>query len=431
VVAGTNDVGATYSYDDEYAWSGFTARDRIFEILREVRDDAALTLDLFAYDFSEPNIVDIMLEIGKRARVILDDAGLHHNVAKPEPEDQFEALFAAKTGPGHILRGNFDRYAHDKVIVVYRNGAPIRALTGSTNLSVTGIYVNSNHVLVFDDPKVAALYGQVFQTVWDQNVAAAPFMASALATQPNVIDTLPNFSFSFSPHTEADARSGLMGIVNRADKEETEADGLGSVLFAMMELQGAADNPVYTALSAIHANGAVFSYGISDNPDGIALYSVGKPDGVLVTGKPEKTRLPPPFNQVPNITFGHQVHHKFVVCGFNGSDPTVFCGSSNLSLLGEQQNGDNLLTIRDADVAACFAIEAIALVDHFSFLDSTATAEAKKAGKDKTPPDAAPPPDKAVAAVAAEWFLGTTDAWASKYFLAGDLHCRDRLLFVR
>ena len=55
-----------------------------------------------------------------------------------------------------------------------------------------------------------------------------------------------------------------------------------------------------------------------------------------VTGKPINTRLPPPFNQVPNIGgVGHQVHHKFIVCGFNGPDPVVYCGSSNLALKGE------------------------------------------------------------------------------------------------
>ena len=36
--------------------------------------------------------------------------------------------------------------------------------------------------------------------------------------------------------------------------------------------------------------------------------------------------------------FGHQVHHKFLVCGFNGSNPVVYCGSSNLAVGGEKSN---------------------------------------------------------------------------------------------
>ena len=81
---------------------------------------------------------------------------------------------------------------------------------------------------------------------------------------------------------------------------------------------------------------------------------------------------------------GHEIHDKFVVCGLNGGDPVVYCGSSNLASGGEAENGDNLLAIHDADVATTFAIEALGLVDHYSFLDRMAdpkkTAPKKKAG---------------------------------------------------
>src|SRR5277367_2143896 len=165
----------------------------------------------------------------------------------------------------------------------------------------------------------------------------------------------------------------------------------------------------------------IFSYGISDNPGGIFLYPAGKTTGVLVTGKPINTQLPPPFDQVRNIGgVGHQVHHKFVVCGFNGSDPVVYCGSSNLALGGEQANGDNLLAIHDGDVATAFALEAIALVDHFNFLDHVANGP--KAKKTKTPK---PMAAKQQAAASAGWFLSTTDKWAKPYFDSKDLHSVD------
>ena len=51
-----------------------------------------------------------------------------------------------------MKRGKFGRYAHDKVFIVSNEGGPTKVMTGSTNFSVTGLYVNSNHVLIFDDP---------------------------------------------------------------------------------------------------------------------------------------------------------------------------------------------------------------------------------------------------------------------------------------
>ena len=110
----------------------------------------------------------------------------------------------------------------------------------------------------------------------------------------------------------------------------------------------------------------------------------GQATGVQVTGKPGQVTLPEPFDQVPSLP-GHEIHDKFVVCGLNGNNPVVYCGSSNLASGGEAENGDNLLAIHDADVATAFAIEALGFVDHYNFLDRMAnpkkTAPKKKAAK--------------------------------------------------
>jgi hypothetical protein len=152
------------------------------------------------------------------------------------------------------------------------------------------------------------------------------------------------------------------------------------------------------------------------------LYKPGRKTGVLVTGKPGKSRLPPPFDQVPDVGSGHQIHHKFVVCGFNGADPVVYCGSSNLAQGGEESNGDNLIAIHDPDVATVFAIEALALVDHFNFLDKAGVGPKGKKPRAKFP-------SKLQEAVSAGWFLSTTDKWVDSYFDRKDLHCVDRQLF--
>src|SRR5262249_34728521 len=164
------------------------------------------------------------------------------------------------------------------------------------------------------------------------------------------------------------------------------------------------------------------SFGISDSPSGIELYKPGRKTGVLVTGKPGKSTLPPPFDQVPGVGLGHQVHHKFIVCGFSGDDPVVYCGSSNLPPGGEVSNGDNLIAIHDGDVATAFAIEALGLVDHFDFLDRVAAKSKEETPKPKFA-------SKLQEAVSAGWFLSTTDKWVEPYFDPNDLHCVDRRLF--
>jgi hypothetical protein len=231
----------------------------------------------------------------------------------------------------------------------------------------------------------------------------------------------PPTEITFAPHSEEFATATLDGIAARIKEEGQRATGDGSVLFAVMSIDRGT-SPVYTALTELHADDCIFSYGISDSASGISLYKPGRKTGVLVTGKPVRTQLPPPFNQVRNIGgVGHQVHHKFVVCGFNSDDPVVYCGSSNLALGGEQLNGDNLLAIRDPDVATVFAIEALGLIDHFHFLNrSTPKGQ-------KTKPPAA---SRQQAAQSAGWFLSTSGGWAKPYFDPNDLHYVDRLLFA-
>jgi hypothetical protein len=167
----------------------------------------------------------------------------------------------------------------------------------------------------------------------------------------------------------------------------------GNVIFAVMQL-ARSSGPVVTTLGNLHATQSVYSYGISDAPTGIFLYAPGKATGVQVTGKPSNVILPPPFDQVPSLP-GHEIHDKFVVCGLNGNDPVVYCGSSNLASGGESENGDNLIAIHDADVATVFAIEGLGLVDHYSFLD-------RMSNPSKRPPKkagATPARKKAVAGV--------------------------------
>jgi len=426
-VSGTNDAGVQYTFAEEYDWLGFTARDRIFDVLNQVTGDASLHLDMFAYDLNEPDILAVLLKLAKegRMRLMLDDAPLHHDAAKPTREDQFEQRFTqSATGEAAIRRGHYGRFAHDKILIVSQMGAagnaPRRVLTGSTNFSVTGLYVNSNHVLVFDDPAVAAKYAEVFDAAWNGGAQGKAFATNPLTSQPFDFagNGLPPTSITYSPHDAATAATILGGMAARVTSEGQTMGG--SVLFAVMEL-GTGTGPVFPALNDIHADESIFSYGITDTTSGICLYSRGHKTGVLVTGKPAATKLPPPFSQVPGVGLGHQIHHKFVVCGFNGADPVVFCGSSNLALQGEQVNGDNLLAIRDGDVATAFAIEAVALVDHFEFLDRSAPAK----------PAAAPltTPSLTSLAESAGWFLSTDDGWVNPFFDTADLHCMDRQLF--
>src|ERR1700720_4227955 len=88
----------------------------------------------------------------------------------------------------------------------------------------------------------------------------------------------------------------------------------------------------------------------------------------VMTGFAALTKnVPEPFKKEFNGGPGMHIHDKFVVVDFNAANPTVFTGSSKIAARGEQANGDSLAMIEDAAVANMFAIEAVALFDHYHF----------------------------------------------------------------
>ena len=396
--AGTDDKGQPVTFAQIYGWMGETARAQVFDLLNRVLSDPGLMLKMFAYDLNEPDIVKILLTLAEqgRARVILDNASLHvtGKTAKVKtPENQFTDLLIQqrKRSPSDIVRGLFARYSHDKVFIVAGNGEglPIQVLTGSTNFSLTGFYVNANHVLVFQDTNVAGQDDQVFEKSWQvlsNNQIAEQLRRpprSAARTSPlgpiaSQADFVPKMDITFSPHTPGGCGQNSPGHLRSRDRTG-DARGQRQRAFcgdaADRGPEPCLQDPRRSPCDAV----GVQLWHLGRRPRAIFLYTPAQATGVQVTGKPSQVILPPPFDQVPSPP-GHEIRDKFVVCGLNGDDPVVYCGSSNMASGGEAANGDNLLAIHDADVATAFAIEALGLVDHYNFLDRMAHPKAKASG---------------------------------------------------
>jgi phosphatidylserine/phosphatidylglycerophosphate/cardiolipin synthase-like enzyme len=105
------------------------------------------------------------------------------------------------------------------------------------------------------------------------------------------------------------------------------------------------------------------------------------------------------------------IHHKFVVVDFNGANPVVYTGSSNLSQGGEHNNGDNLLELHGREIASLYAVEAVKIIDHYHF-----RAAMKSATTDSPLVLQAP---------------GQAKTWFAPYYDPNDLKFLDRQFFAR
>jgi len=384
----------TRPYAKQYEWLGFHARKMIFDFLQACLADKQSTVDLFAYDLDEPDFIHLLTMFGPRLRAFLDDAPLH---TKPGAMEILAKKALIKSaGADNVKTGHFHRFAHSKVLIQKVDDKPVRVLTGSTNFSVRGLYVQANNALIFDDADTAAHYEAAFEQAWEdmQHFSSSEIAEGWIEMEGH--PGLPNFALSFAPHTSAGVSLDRVA--------EAIKNAKSSIFFAVMELGGGGD--VLAQIKQLIAKRKdIFTYGVTQSLSGTSVYKPGLPNGVLTPFAFLQKHVPPPFNAEFSGGPGQVIHDKFVVIDFNTDSPIVYTGSSNLAAGGEQQNGDNLIELKDKDIASIFGVQAVGLVDHFHF-----RADMKGAT------DAKP-------------LTLSRDDWWSTYFDDGTLHFRDRLLF--
>jgi len=132
---------------------------------------------------------------------------------------------------------------------------------------------------------------------------------------------------------------------------------------------GAGSGPLLDAIRALPSRPELYAFGTTQRLDGsLKVQKSGDPANTpFIPFSYLSDKVPAPFRAEWGGGAGQVIHHKFVVTDFNGDNPLVFAGSSNLAAGGEEQNGDNLVCFADRGIAAKYAIEAIQLVDHYRF----------------------------------------------------------------
>jgi hypothetical protein len=407
--------------DQPYPWLGFEARKLQFNFLDECATDPTVELDVFAYDLSNPEIVRRLEAFKKRLRIVIDNSGTH---GRPKSEEAHAEKRLVKTsGRANVKRHKFGKLQHNKVFIAKRAGKAFAVMTGSTNFALRGLYIQNNNVLVFRDDDIAAKYARAFDKAFPK---PDKFKSDEISTKWFEKDMagMGTYRFAFSPHSKAEI--SLEPLATAIQEAES------SVLYAIA-FRGAQTGPAADALDAIDGD-AIHVMGVADKPGGSKKKKGAKKKksakskkkkqsqdiivrlpgrgGVALSPAALKDKLPEPFRSEWPGGSGMRMHHKFVICDFNGAKPVVFTGSSNLASGGETGNGDNLIEIRDPKVVVAYAVQAVSIFDHYAF-----RVRMKDAKKKAERMDLAEPPSD-----------GERPWWNSS-FESGNEKDRDRKLF--
>lgn len=380
----------TRPYEKQYQWLGSHARRAVLNFLKECQNDRSLSLDVSSFDLDSPDIIKALCAVGSRLRVFQDNAPLHTAPKALEPK----AVKALKAAGAKVETGHFARFAHNKVLIQKRNGRALKVLTGSANFSIRGLFVQANSVLVIEDQEVANLYERSFEQSFTD---ARGFKASPVASKWHDIEkgNLPRLSVSFAPHRTPFTLDKI---------SEAIASARSSVFFAVMEMGGT--GPALVSLQGLADREDLFSMGVIESRGQLKLFKqyVDRKPGVASFAYLRKD-VPAPFKAEWSGGAGQVIHHKFVVCDFNGNSPVVFCGSSNLAAGGETSNGDNLIAIYDRSIATFYSIEAMRLYDHYRFRSAHEQSTSKR-----------------------PLMLDPTDGWTRRYYDPRSYKFRERQL---
>ena len=372
LIPGTADEGLQFvpthpKADEALKWMGFEARSAILEILDAAIADTTALVRVVCYDLNDPAIVSRLESLKDRLHIIIDNSGEH----KPETsaESQSAARLSITAGADQVKRQHMSNLQHNKTIVV--DGKNVKAaICGSTNFTWRGQFVQSNNAIVVRGKKAIQPFIDAFENYW-QNDFVKGFGPTASTAWQSLQLTGINAKVTFSPHAKD---AGVLQSI--AD----DILGAKSSVFYSLAFLNQTGGAVTEAIKEVTMREGIFVYGISDKRTG--GLDVHLPDGKVapVYAANLSANLPEPFKSEPTALgangAGTRMHHKFVVIDFDKPTARVYMGSYNFSKPADNENGENLLLIKDRRVAVSYMIQALTLFDHYHFRVLQAKADA-------------------------------------------------------
>ncbi len=290
--------------------------------------------------------------------------------------------------------------AHNKFIVLLKDGKPLQVWTGSTNITDGGIFGHSNVGHIVRDPAVAASYLAYWEAL-SQDPTAAKLRLWTEQQTPVSKGLPPNATTTiFSP------RRSLAALEWYADR--MEATHTAVFLTAAFGV----NDRLATVLSA---DKDYLRYVLLEKEGGNIEALRRDPDTRIAVGAVKKGDTFDRFLQekTTNLnTHVRYIHTKYMLIDPLSDDPLVITGSANFSDASTKNNDENMLVIRgDRRVADIYLGEFMRLFNHcYSRYVTTLQASEPKAAK----------------AV----YLTPDDSWLTGYYEPGSPKQKERLYFV-
>lgn len=312
-------------YQDQWSLNTATGGDIVRERIVQLINDASYTLDICVYNNNSLEITAAIINAklrGVRVRYITDVSTSNSALGSNIP---FTVL---RLSPSKGIM-------HNKFILkdaLVPNKAEM--MTGSMNLTNSGIDEDANNVFLFKNYVITSIYLKEFEEMWDSSTdVPGPDPKSGSAKRDNTMHHVnivgKDFEIYFAPSDSTQAHI-----------QQSLATTDHSLRFAMYTFTNDEITNQLISVGQIHND----FLGIVDNI-GTSRRSLSL---LNAAGLNVIEHYPDPL-----------LHHKYAIidAGVDTSDPIVITGSFNWTFSAENYNDENTIIIHDAEIAKLFQAE--------------------------------------------------------------------------
>ena len=290
----------------------------IEEILIEFINNAQVSIHIASFEFNLTPVAEALIAAKNRGvdvKWITDDEnGLEYDIQPGRGQ------FSLLTGAGIEVKDDAGRSAlmHNKFWIFDQQ----IVWTGSTNITVNGIFKQNNNVVVMRSPEVGFIFEREFQEMWSGQFG--PRAPSTLSNQWAILDGTP-IQVLFSP--EDNAISNLIALVNDAQTS------IRFLAFSFTDYP-LAQTMIDRAKAGVDVKGVFETFGSNGTRSELRTMWCANL----------------PVRQDGNGSF---LHDKIIIV----DNSIVVTGSLNYSSNADESNEENVVILDNAEIAALYLQE--------------------------------------------------------------------------
>jgi phosphatidylserine/phosphatidylglycerophosphate/cardiolipin synthase-like enzyme len=348
---------------EAYDWLSRGLKEALIEFIEQAKDKS-YALRAAIYEFQYPEVLDAFHTArgnGADVKIIYD---AKDNPKGPKKKN--EAAIKAELIKGLCIprTANPSYIAHNKFIVLLKDDQPIAVWTGSTNITLNGIFGHLNVGHSIRDPEIAALYRDYWMALADDPEARDIKPINVKNTPAPTKVAADSTAAVFSPRSDLDALDWYVVMMAKA-KDAVFFTGAFGVPAPFVDLLKTSSKVVRYILLEKPGQGP--------NAGDVLKEIRTVRSNQIVVGPPKWFSLNAfddwleerknPFSE--NVEY---LHTKFMLVDPLAADPWVVTGSANFSTASTNQNDENMLVIRgNTRVSDTYLGEFMRMYNHLSF----------------------------------------------------------------